>query len=341
MRYVARIPSVALLFLLTLGTGLHAQQVESGEKIYQRGLKSTVWVVVPLEQVSRAGGGTTIHVATGTGSLVSLKKRLVLTNYHVVGNKDAAVVYFPIYVKNGEVVSERKIYTSGKTGIPGKVVARDSKKDLALIQLEVVPKGAQEVVLAAKSPSPGQRLHSIGNPGASGALWSYTQGTVRQVYTKKWRIRGDDAFDIDAKIVETQSPINQGDSGGPVLNDRGELVAVTQGHVNDDQARLVSIFIDVSEVRALLHSKGVVKIPETQAVIEQPVTETTPAKSTTTTDDDKTKAEKEATHKLKLAKMLLADGLQDKARTRLKEVVDAYPKTKAAEEAKELLKNLK
>ena len=335
MRYVSRLQIVALLTLLALGTRLPAQQVESGEKIYQRALKSTVWVIVPQGQ-----GGL---VASGTGSLVSLKKRLILTNYHVVGTKDAAMVFFPIYLKNGEVVSDRKTYLKGKSGIPGKVIVRDSKKDLALIQLEAVPKGAQELYPAPKSPSPGQRLHSIGNPGASDALWAYTQGTVRQVYSKKWSIRGNDGFEIDAKIVETQSPVNQGDSGGPVLNDRGELVAVTQGHVNDNQARLVSIFIDVSEVRSLLASKGVVKLRELPpAVVEKSETEATADKTTTKPDDDKTtKTEKEAAHKLKLAKMLVDDGLQEKARTRLKELVDAYPKTKAAEEAKELLGKLK
>jgi S1-C subfamily serine protease len=334
-----RIQIVAILVLLVLGTRLPAQQGrapegDSGEKIYQRALKSTVWITVPL------GRGLE---ARGTGSVVNLKKRLIITNYHVVGSKDVARVYFPLYGKNGEVIVERKTYQANRGWIAGKVVAREPKKDLALIQLEAMPKGAQEMVLAPKSPSPGQRLHSIGNPGASDALWLYTQGTVRQVYTKKWRPGGEDGFDIEAKIVETQSPVNHGDSGGPVVNDRGELVAVTQGAVSDSTARLVSIFIDVSEVRNLLASKGVVKLREPPpASTEKPATEATVDKTTTKPDEDKTtKEEKEAAHKLKLAKMLVDDGLRDKARTRLKELIEAFPKTKAAADAKELLDKLK
>src|SRR5260370_1335395 len=149
MRHAFWINMVASLALLASGAWSSAQQVESGEKIYQRALKSTVWVVVP-----QGRGGL---VASGTGSVVNLKKRLILTNYHVVGNKDTAMVFFPIYLKNGEVVSERKTYLKGNAGIPGKVVARDSKKDLALIQLGAIPRGAQELALAAKSPTPGQR----------------------------------------------------------------------------------------------------------------------------------------------------------------------------------------
>jgi hypothetical protein len=47
--------------------------------------------------------------------------------------------------------------------------------------------------------------------------------------------------------------------------------------------------------------------------------------------------EQEAARKLKLAKMFAADGLVDKAKARYKEIVEKYPGTKAAKEAKELL----
>src|SRR5262249_14668861 len=156
-------------------------------------------------------------------------------------DRDEALVYFPIIQKSGKVVAEREAYTSSAGKIRGKTVAKEPKQDLALIQLESVPHDAKAILLASDSPSPGQRLHSIGNPGASGALFVYTQGTVRQVYQKKFQAAdksGDNGFTVDAQIVETQSPVNAGDSGGPVVNDRGELVAVTQGHLNDAQARL-------------------------------------------------------------------------------------------------------
>src|SRR5207248_1523345 len=55
---------------------------------------------------------------------------------------------------------------------------------------------------------------------------------------------------FEARVVETDSPTNPGDSGGPLVNDRGELVGVTEGA--STEARLVSTFVDVSEVRRLL-----------------------------------------------------------------------------------------
>jgi FimV-like protein len=59
-----------------------------------------------------------------------------------------------------------------------------------------------------------------------------------------------------------------------------------------------------------------------------------------TPPDDGEKAEKDAARKLDFAKAFVKDGKKAKAKERLQEIVDKYPKTKAAEEAKELLKKL-
>jgi hypothetical protein len=110
--------------------------------------------------------------------------------------------------------------------------------------------------VAADSPEPGQSVHSIGNPGRSGALWVYTPGKVRQVYSKKWKVELDGkTVTFQAKVVETDSATNPGDSGGPLVNDKGELVGVTQGGAVD--AQLLSTFVDVTEVRKLIGRRSV------------------------------------------------------------------------------------
>ena len=52
----------------------------TGKEIYQRTLKSTVWIA---HQVEITGRGSA--VATGSGSLIDVPHRLLLTNFHVVG----------------------------------------------------------------------------------------------------------------------------------------------------------------------------------------------------------------------------------------------------------------
>jgi hypothetical protein len=222
---------------------------DAGANVYRQVLRSTVWVH------SDRGGG---KLATGSGSLVDKGRRLVLTNYHVVGDVKRATVYFPDYGPDKKAYSDRKHYLErGRLGIPGEVVEVDREGDLALIRLDRVPDGVPELPLAASSPDPGQTVHSIGNPGKSGALWVYTPGKVRQVYGKKWKARLDErtVLQFEAKVIETDSPTNPGDSGGPLANDKGELVGVTQGGATDAQA--LSIFVDLSEVKRLLNRRSV------------------------------------------------------------------------------------
>jgi hypothetical protein len=57
-------------------------------------------------------------------------------------------------------------------------------------------------------------------------------------------------------------------------------------------------------------------------------------------DDDPDKAEKDAERLLNFAKTLIEDGKIERAKTRLKDLVAKYPKTKAAESAQKLLKDL-
>jgi S1-C subfamily serine protease len=218
-----------------------AQLGISGQEIYERTLRSTACVAVRLKNGGRGNG---------SGSLVDKQRRLVLTAYHVVDKMAEVGVIFPRY-EDGKVISDRTYYYNNlaRVLIPGKVVASNAQSDLAIIQLDSLPKGVLELPLAATSPSPGSRVHTVGNPGASAGFWAYTFGAVRQVARKKYTFAEKNQI-IDARVVETQNPINKGDSGGPVVNDKMELVAVNSGATPN--IRDGTICIDVREVKTLL-----------------------------------------------------------------------------------------
>lgn len=218
----------------------------SGREIYHELLRSTVWITVRLEKGR----------ATGSGVLIDRSNRLILTNHHVINGAIETIVYFP-QEERGKVVVNPKTYlerTKPAEQIVARVLAKDGRSDLALLQVSRLPETASAVVVAARSPSPGDAVHSIGNPASSDSLWIYTSGTVRQVYRKKWRA-GNGAIgssEHEADVVETQSPTNPGDSGGPLVNSAGELVGLTQGGVIN--AQLMSIFIDASEINRFVES---------------------------------------------------------------------------------------
>ena len=209
-------------------------------EVYQTSLRSTVWVLAKNSE------GT----SSGTGVLVDSQRKLVVTNFHVVGDARNTVIFFP-EVKDGKPEVERQHYLNNvkRLGIRGRVIAVDRKRDLALVELQKLPESAQAIPLADSSISPGEDVQSVGNPGSTEALWVFTSGTVRAVYKKKFRTG---AGEHDFMVVETQSPINSGDSGGPVVNNQGQLVAISQAIA--PKARLVSYSVDITEVKDFLAS---------------------------------------------------------------------------------------
>lgn len=236
---------------------------DEGPKVYKKTVPSVTWIHVKLDR------GT----ATGSGTLIDAERKLVLTNYHVVEEQSKATVFFA-QLRDGAPVAERKYYTdrAKQLAIPAKVVARNAKTDLAIIQLEHMPHGHVAVPLAATSADPGQSVHSIGNAGKSDALFGYVPGKVRQVYNKEWKAKlGSRILNFQAKVVETDSATNPGDSGGPLVNDKGEIVGVTEGGAVN--ASLLSTFIDVSEVKKLLQTKEITSL---KAEVKASVTDTPP-----------------------------------------------------------------
>jgi HEAT repeat protein/S1-C subfamily serine protease len=210
---------------------------EGGQSVYKHLLKSSVLILAKHP----------MGLAQGTGTLIDAQNRLVITNHHVAGESNEIIVFFPLY-RQGKLVAGREDYgkllqSQAQNLNRARVVAKDVRRDLALLQIDRVPQGIEALAIAKKSTEPGLAVHSMGNPGASGGLWVYTSGTVRQVYHMHWR--SDQVTQHEAVVVETQSPTNPGDSGGPLVNTRGELVGVTQG--SRSGAQLVSIFVDCSE----------------------------------------------------------------------------------------------
>ena len=218
------------------------------------------------------GGG----MITGSGSLIDRKHRLILTNIHVVGNSNTPVIHFPTRGPDGKLIVNKDAYKS-MPGIKGKVVMKEEKADIALIQLEKLPDNVSVLPMSSKGARPAQQVHSMGNPGASKGLWRYSPGKVRgEPYADKWKVLDElenRLVEYDAVKLETDSAINSGDSGGPLVDDRCVLVGVA--HASNITAQNMSIFIDVSECVKLVNkyykSIGETFVPEPEPRAEEEI----------------------------------------------------------------------
>jgi HEAT repeat protein len=190
----------------------------------------------------------------GSGSLIDRDRKLVVTNFHVIMHQNSVFrVFFPAY-DGKDLITKAPHYISNidTLGIPARVVHFDNTRDLALLELERLPPNVKAIPLAPKSASRAQHVHSIGASGvdiktAKGALWKYVTGTVSNLYKDEVKFK---EFVLNAWILETQSATNPGDSGGPMVNDSAQLVAVVQGG-NVSKANL-DYNVDVREVRQVL-----------------------------------------------------------------------------------------
>ncbi len=345
-----RASSIALAAVAVLAASVVAQKPKDGDP-YKHLLKSTVWVLKAEDFTDGPRSGTRV-TGSGSGALIDVPNRLVVTNYHVVRDSKLAVIFFPAYDRQKKLVPEREHYLSAfraRGGARATVIATDPKADLALIQLppNSLPAGTQSLRLAREDIGPSNPVHSVGNPGVSGALWVYAAGTVRAVYQKRAQVRGsggDAPIMLNARVIETDSPISPGDSGGPLVNAAGELVGVAQSIVVGEAGRNLSVFVDVSELKTLLKKHNFTKIltaPPVAVTASQPAEESTDKTKPVIDSPEAAKKKKEtaAQNKLTFAEAYKNDAA--KYKTKLQEIVKNYAGTEAAAEAQKRLDEMK
>jgi S1-C subfamily serine protease len=171
---------------------------------------------------------------TGQGSgFVLNKEGLILTNNHVIEGSQ----------RGGSV----EVTLSDKHQYKAAVVTVDRGHDLALLKIDapnLVP-----VTLAETSTGlmVGQRVYAIGNPfGLSGTM---TRGIISAIRS----VRGPDNNLIE-DAIQTDASVNPGNSGGPLLNSRGEVIGITTMIASNgaDQSSGIGFAIPINTAKAVL-----------------------------------------------------------------------------------------
>ena len=157
--------------------------------------------------------GTELGVGTG---VVIVDSGLILTNLHVVaGAERVAVVFADGFETDASVVSITP------------------EQDLAVLQAEVIPEGLRPATLAGTGGlRPGEPVIAIGNPFGIGP--SVTRGVISGLGRSYTSMDGEVLL---GDLIQFDAAANPGNSGGPLVTMRGEVIGIVTAILNPTQER--------------------------------------------------------------------------------------------------------
>lgn len=200
---------------------------------FQELVKNTLQGVVMIETQGRSG----------TGFIVG-PQRFIFTNRHVVGSsKKVDVTYFD------------------GTGFEGNLVFRSHEADFAVIQVDHPPEISPLPLCWNTYPNPGESIAVLGSP--LGLANTVTKGIVSAVRTSSTGSFNN--IPEGVALIQTDASVNPGNSGGPMVNDKGEVIGiVTYKHSFGEGLGFATSIIDVLEsldVQKPSQSPGIAMTP--------------------------------------------------------------------------------
>lgn len=165
-------------------------RVLSVTEIVEKGMPSTVMIVAAQEDN---------YVSGGSGFVVN-EYGYVATNYHVVEESEQIVV---IDSNNNQYSAE--------------LVNKDEKMDLAILYVEGLD--APVATLADSNAAQlGETVVAIGTPAGSGESLSVSNGIISG-FNRSISVS-------NAGMIQTNAPLNPGNSGGPLFDSKGNVVGI-------------------------------------------------------------------------------------------------------------------
>lgn len=213
-------------------------------EVYQHKSKAVVFIV------GRSAGKSPM---VGAGSVIA-SSGIIVTNAHVVIDKSISEPFsnINVYLKPDKVTgSQKKDLVNAYTAV---VKAFDADLDIAVIQVENIPNDIAPIELADPDEiKVGEEVVAIGHP-EQGGFWTLTYGRISGEIADQKGVEGKDVY-------QTDTSVNRGNSGGPLLDKRGYMVGI-----NTNIARLgagnlpitgVNFALKSAVVRRWLASRGI------------------------------------------------------------------------------------
>lgn len=162
----------------------------------------------------------------GSGVIVS-SDGYILTNSHVVGN--------------GKAKEMNVIFSNGEK-TPGKLIWQDESLDLAVIKVEKTGLPVMDIGDSDKV-SVGDKAIAIGNPLGLDLQSTLTSGYISGLNRT---INMENGSSMDG-LIQTDAAINGGNSGGALLNAKGELIGINTAKASGGEGIGFAIPINIAK----------------------------------------------------------------------------------------------
>ncbi|MFZ3071811.1 MAG: serine protease [Thermodesulfobacteriota bacterium] len=233
----------ALFFLILVLSHSLSYAAFPAKEVYETFSPSVVLVFASIGE----GGGM-----IGTGSIITDSGHII-TNAHVVIDAATGKPYPNIGISLKPAKVTGNMDKDLENSYPAEVLYYSNELDLALLlfqgwsKVADSPKGLNAISLAnPEEIKVGEEVIAIGHP-EQGGLWSLTYGRISGTILDFQNISGKDVFQTDTNV-------NRGNSGGPLLDGRGYMVAV-----NSNIARVGSGGLPITGVNFSIKSSVVKK----------------------------------------------------------------------------------
>ena len=190
--------------------------------------------------------------ATGTGIIMSDNGNgsyYIITNAHVI--YDSSEKYHMGLAKSVQVVLNEDYY-DGETTMDAEIVGYDTTEDIAVLKVE----SNQDLKTAEFGSSDdlrvGELVVAIGNPLGFDYFGSVSTGIVSALN------REVNINDSQMKLIQTDTAINQGNSGGPLINSYGQVIGINSSKLS------ASLYTDEASIEGMCfaipisHAQGVI-----------------------------------------------------------------------------------
>lgn len=173
-----------------------------------------------------------VEQSTGSGVIFD-QQGYIVTNNHVVENAGALIINMP----------------NGKE-IPGKLVGRDPRTDLAVVKIDPAQAGDFAVATFGDSEElqVGEDVVAIGNPLGLEFAGTVTRGIVSAI--NRQLVVQDQKFNL----IQTDAAINPGNSGGALINTQGEVIGINSIKIMSTRVEGLNFAIPINDARPIIDS---------------------------------------------------------------------------------------